>query len=119
MTTDTEREEFRSIFPGRAAIPIAVRPPAVRSDPFGATDSNVVFFGNSLSVECQRCGAFCSTSIGHKYCTHVTCPIALREFKRRKRKRTSTLEQVYMPQIKAKREGSPDEPAEAGPQLGL
>jgi len=60
--------------------------------------SNVVFFGNSLGVECQRCGAFCSTSNGHKYCTHVTCPIALKEFKRRRRKRTSTLEQVYIPQ---------------------
>ncbi|HWG89881.1 MAG TPA: hypothetical protein VNZ52_03435 [Candidatus Thermoplasmatota archaeon] len=59
--------------------------------------SNVVFYGNSLPVECQRCGAFCSTNIGHKYCTHVTCPIALKEFKRRKRKRTSTLEQVYIP----------------------
>lgn len=59
--------------------------------------SNVVFYGNSLPVECQRCGAFCSTNIGHKYCNHVTCPIALKEFKRRKRKRTSTLEQVYIP----------------------
>ncbi|HVL48493.1 MAG TPA: hypothetical protein VM889_08050 [Candidatus Thermoplasmatota archaeon] len=59
--------------------------------------ANVVFFGNSLPVECQRCGAFCGTSTGHKYCGHVTCPIALREFKRRRRKRTSTLEQVYIP----------------------
>jgi hypothetical protein len=59
---------------------------------------NVVFFGNNLGVECQRCGAYNQTSMGHKYCAHVSCPIALREFKRRKRKRTSTLEQVYMPQ---------------------
>jgi hypothetical protein len=28
----------------------------------------------------------------------VSCPIALREFKRRKRKRTSSLEKVYVPQ---------------------
>lgn len=109
--TDTEtesdvirEERFRTIPLARPAIPVAARAP-VRSDPFGSTDSNVVFFGNSLSVECQRCGAFCSTSIGHKFCTHVTCPIALREFKRRKRKRTSTLEKVYMPAIEAKREG--------------
>ncbi len=59
--------------------------------------SNVVFYGNSLPVECQRCGAFFATNFGHKYCAHVTCPIALKEFKRRKRKRTSTLEQVYIP----------------------
>ncbi len=59
---------------------------------------NVVFFGNNLGVECQRCGAYNQTSMGHKFCAHITCPIALREFKRRKRKRTSTLEQVYMPQ---------------------
>jgi hypothetical protein len=64
--------------------------------------SKVVFFGNSLSVECQRCNAFCSTNLGHKYCAHITCPIALKEFKRRKRKRTSTLEQVYLPKYKAK-----------------
>jgi hypothetical protein len=64
---------------------------------------NVVFFGNTLSVECQRCGAFTATTAGHKYCVHVTCPIALREFTRRKRKRTSTLEKVYVPRIEAKR----------------
>jgi hypothetical protein len=59
---------------------------------------NVVFFGNNLGTECQRCGAFNQTSMGHKYCAHVSCPIALREFKRRKRKRTSSLEKVYIPQ---------------------
>jgi len=59
---------------------------------------NVVFFGNNLGVECQRCGAYNTTSMGHKYCAHVSCPIALREFKRRKRKRTSSLEKVYIPQ---------------------
>ena len=58
---------------------------------------NVVFFGNNLGVECQRCGAFNQTSMGHKYCAHIACPIALREFKRRKRKRTSSLEKVYLP----------------------
>ncbi len=58
---------------------------------------NVVFFGNNLGVECQRCGAYNQTTMGHKFCSHVTCPIALREFKRRRRKRTSTLEQVYLP----------------------
>ena len=59
---------------------------------------NVVFFGNNLTAECQRCGAFNQTSMGHKFCAHVSCPIALREFKRRKRKRTSSLEKVYIPQ---------------------
>jgi hypothetical protein len=59
---------------------------------------SVVFFGNTLGVECQRCGAYNQTSMGHKYCAHVSCPIALREFKRRKRKRTSSLEKVYVPQ---------------------
>jgi hypothetical protein len=59
---------------------------------------NVVFFGNNLGVECQRCGAYNQTSMGHKYCAHVSCPIALREFKRRKRKRTSSLEKVIIPQ---------------------
>ena len=63
---------------------------------------NVVFFGNNLTSECQRCGAFNQTSMGHKYCAHVSCPIALREFKRRKRKRTSSLEKVYIPQKLAK-----------------
>ena len=58
---------------------------------------NVVFFGNNLGPECQRCGAFNTTSMGHKYCAHVSCPIALREFKRRRRKRTSSLEKVYLP----------------------
>ena len=63
---------------------------------------NVVFFGNNLGVECQRCGAYNQTSMGHKFCAHVTCPIALREFKRRKRKRTSSLEKVYMPRFAAR-----------------
>jgi hypothetical protein len=63
---------------------------------------NVVFFGNNLGVECQRCGAFNQTSNGHKYCAHVSCPIALREFKRRKRKRTSSLEKVYLPKLEAR-----------------
>jgi hypothetical protein len=76
---------------GKPMIPVGLRLGGFESG------SNVVFFGNSLPVECQRCGAYCGTSIGHKYCSHVTCPIALREFKRRKRKRTSTLEQVYIP----------------------
>lgn len=60
---------------------------------------NVVFFGNNLGVECQRCGAYNQTSMGHKFCAHISCPIALREFKRRKRKRTSSLEKVYMPRF--------------------
>ena len=59
---------------------------------------NVVFFGNNLGSECQRCGAYNTTSNGHKFCAHVSCPIALREFKRRRRKRTSSLEKVYLPQ---------------------
>lgn len=63
---------------------------------------NVVFFGNNLTTECQRCGAYNQTSMGHKFCAHVSCPIALREFKRRKRKRTSSLEKVYIPQKLAK-----------------
>ena len=58
---------------------------------------NVVFFGNNLGPECQRCGAYNTTGMGHKYCAHVSCPIALREFKRRRRKRTSSLEKVYLP----------------------
>lgn len=58
---------------------------------------NVVFFGNNLGVECQRCGAFNQTSMGHRYCTHVSCPIALREFKRRKRKRANLLENGSAP----------------------
>ena len=61
------------------------------------SSENVVFFGNNLGAECQRCGAYNQTSMGHKFCAHVSCPIALREFKRRKRKRTSTLERVYIP----------------------
>ncbi|MHB8585206.1 MAG: hypothetical protein ACYDDF_05140 [Thermoplasmatota archaeon] len=55
-----------------------------------AGGGNVVFFGNTLAVECQKCGAFSATGAGHKYCTHVMCPIALREFRRRRRKRAPT-----------------------------
>jgi hypothetical protein len=73
---------------------------------------NVVFFGNNLGVECQRCGAFNQTSLGHKYCAHVSCPIALREFKRRKRKRTSSLEKVYLPRIQEARSAAADGPAQ-------
>jgi hypothetical protein len=65
---------------------------------------SVVFFGNHLGVECQRCGAYNQTSNGHKYCAHLSCPIALREFKRRRRKRTSTLEKVYLPRKLAQKE---------------
>ena len=75
--------------------------PALRVAGF-RTGENVVFFGNTLGVECQRCGAFNQTTTGHKFCAHVSCPIALREFKRRKRKRTSSLEKVYLPQMQAK-----------------
>jgi hypothetical protein len=83
------------------------------ADPFGPGGSKVVFFGSSLCVECQKCGAFSSTGSGHKFCIHITCPIATREFKRRKRKRTSTLEKVYMPRMQAKHEGEGEGPASA------
>ena len=73
------------------------------------TGSKVVFFGNGLGVECQRCGAFNQTNTGHKYCAHITCPIALKEYKRRKRKRTSTLEQVYIPKKRAELEAAMDD----------
>lgn len=79
------------------------------------TGSKVVFFGNGLGVECQRCGAYNQTNTGHKYCAHITCPIALKEYKRRKRKRTSTLEQVYIPRKRAELEGSADEDDASAP----
>lgn len=60
---------------------------------------NVVFFGKSLGPMCQRCGAYDQTSTGHKYCGFVACPIALLEFKRRQRKRTSSFEKIYLPKI--------------------
>jgi hypothetical protein len=66
------------------------------------TGESVVFFGNTLGVECQRCGAYNQTTSGHKFCAHVSCPIALREFKRRKRRRTSSLEKVYLPNMQAR-----------------
>ena len=53
--------------------------------------STFVFFGNNLGVECQHCGAYDQTSNGHKYCTQIACPIALREYKRRKRPRSAAL----------------------------
>jgi hypothetical protein len=80
------------------SIPVLPRASGLR-----AGGESVVFFGNTLGVECQRCGAYNQTSMGHKYCAHVSCPIALREFKRRKRKRTSSLEKVYLPRTLAKR----------------
>ena len=91
------------------SVPLATRPMGFGGR--GAGES-VVFFGNTLGVECQRCGAYNQTSMGHKYCAHVSCPIALREFKRRKRKRTSSLEKVYLPRTLAKRL-SPTEPPQA------
>lgn len=60
---------------------------------------NIIFFGNTLSIACQRCGAYDQTSRGHKYCTHIACPIALLESKRRNRKRTSNLEKVFIPRL--------------------
>ena len=63
---------------------------------------NVVFFGKNLGSECERCGAYEQTSLGHKFCSHIACPIALIEFKRRKRKRTSSLEKVYVPLLAAR-----------------
>jgi hypothetical protein len=82
------------------------QPIPVRFTPGGLKNTeNVVFFGNNLGVECQRCGAYNQTSMGHKFCAHVSCPIALREFKRRKRKRTSSLEKVYMPRFAERGQG--------------
>ena len=42
-----------------------------------------------------------TTEHGHGYCAHVACPIALLEHKRRNRRRTSSLEKVYLPRIAA------------------
>ena len=64
-----------------------------------SASANVVFFGHNLGVECQRCGAYEQSDNGHRYCAHVSCPIALLELKRRKRKRTSNLERVYAPRF--------------------
>ena len=99
--------DLQSTTPSGTAIP--VRFGGLGRPGVGAGE-RTVFFGNNLGVECQRCGAYNQTSNGHKFCAHVTCPIALREFKRRRRKRTSTLEKVYIPQKFAKR----DEDAEPG-----
>lgn len=60
---------------------------------------NVVFFGKNLGPHCQRCGAYDQTSMGHRFCGFVACPIALIEFKRRQRRRTSSLEKVYLPKM--------------------
>lgn len=70
---------------------------------FTEADGRVVFFGACVSTECQRCGAYATTTNGHRFCSHVNCPIALREFRRRRRKRTSSLERVYLPAIEAAR----------------
>lgn len=58
---------------------------------------NVVYFGRTLGSECQRCGAYDQNEHGHRFCAHVSCPIALLEVKRRNRRRTSRLETVYFP----------------------
>lgn len=99
-----------------AISPVEFRvPSATGARPHG---DRVVFFGNNLGVECQRCGAYNQTSNGHKFCAHITCPIALREVQRRRRKRTSALEKRYMPSFlgrSAKGAGEADgEPADAG-----
>lgn len=60
---------------------------------------NVVFFGRNLGSACQKCGAYNQTSSGHKFCAHIMCPIALIEYRRRQRKRTSNLERVYVPRL--------------------
>lgn len=54
----------------------------------GVGSPRVVFFGRVLSVECQRCGEFTATTAGHNVCAQLACPIAMREFHRRNRKRT-------------------------------
>ena len=93
--------------PSETFAPVTFTP--VRFNGLKSSES-VVFFGNNLGVECQRCGAYNQTSNGHKYCAHVSCPIALREFKRRKRKRTSSLEKVYIPRMAQKTSaGGPEE----------
>lgn len=55
----------------------------------GVGSPRVVFFGRVLSVECQRCGEFTATTAGHSVCAQLACPIAMREFHRRNRKRTT------------------------------
>ena len=84
------------------AEPVTFTLQPIRFNGIARSAESVVFFGNHLTQECARCGAFDQTSMGHKFCSHVSCPIALREFKRRKRKRTSSLEKVYIPQKLAK-----------------
>lgn len=64
-----------------------------------AARENIVFFGRNLGLNCRRCGAYERTSLGHTYCAQSMCPIALIEVKRRRRKRTSSLERVYIPQM--------------------
>lgn len=70
-----------------------------RSGDLGA-GNHVVFFGKLVGSDCRRCGAYMTTSFGHNYCAQVTCPLALKEVKRRKRKRTSSLEKEYLPRLR-------------------
>ena len=67
--------------------------------PSARSPDSVVFFGRNLGPTCLRCGAFGRTSMGHAYCAQLACPIALIETHRRRRKRTSNLEKVYVPRI--------------------
>lgn len=63
------------------------------------SSSSMIFFGRTLRAECVRCGAYERTAAGHSYCVHVHCPIALIVRKARARKRTSSLERVYIPRM--------------------
>lgn len=83
--------------------------------PVTTPDGRVVFFGGSLTNECQRCGAYGTTGAGHKFCAEVACPIAIREFRRRQRKRTSSLEKVYLPAIEARKAAPPAEISTSSP----
>lgn len=71
---------------------------------------SAVFFGNRLGDVCRKCGGYEQTSTGHTYCTQMSCPIAMLEIKRRKRRRTSVLETVYVPLLAAKRQEADLEP---------
>lgn len=74
------------------------------SFPALSSKANARFFGNVLSIECRKCGAYEQTKAGHHYCLRVSCPIGLLESKRRNRKRTSSLEKVFVPKLAKPRE---------------
>lgn len=55
---------------------------------------NVAYLGRKITPQCRRCNAYQTNNVGHKFCAHVGCHIAMANIRRRKLESATALKEL-------------------------